>query len=251
MDTASYAALRSPRADSKKLDEEPDRYARLAADTASAVARFHQSTRAIMQKMLVLGTAQDSAASRDALHALTDEGNALVGHVQRSLQELDALCDAPGVAASPRRRRRAQVDALASDFRSQCWNFEDTCRRLIDAERAAIAHIRQHVERREFSGDAAADAGAGASSAAVALDLANFDEEKRRHTDSYDDDASQNGAWRSRSWWDRLMCSPSPHLSACVLGLFGRRPARPTGSRALPAQDQPRAPRTGTDSRTE
>ncbi|TYZ64591.1 hypothetical protein PybrP1_001503 [[Pythium] brassicae (nom. inval.)] len=172
-----YAAVVSPR---NGTADEAQRYARLAADTAAAIGSFSQSTRAIMQKMLVLGTAQDSTANHQELRELTIEGNALVGRVERSLHELRALSAAPG-AESPR-RRSAQVDALASDFQSQCWNFEDTCRRLIEAERAAIAHLRQHASRcGENFGDGDAARGRG-------LDLANYDEEKPRAAASVDQD---------------------------------------------------------------
>lgn len=220
-----YAAVVSPR---NRSADDAQQYARLTADTEAAISSFHQSTRAIMQKMLVLGTAQDSTANHQELRELTDEGNALVGRVQRSLHELRALSAALSAESPTRRRHTAEVDALASDFQSQCWNFEDTCRRLIEGERAAVAHIRQHASRRDDdfgASDAATPPGRG-------LDLANYDEETKPQAPSSDQDG-QSSLYVS----DALRCACSPLFSTFLV-----LRARATGlPRTPPAHEPPPA----------
>ncbi|TYZ68812.1 hypothetical protein PybrP1_011659 [[Pythium] brassicae (nom. inval.)] len=158
----NYSAADSPK------HGEAERYAKLVADTSAAVGAFHQTTRALGQKLQVLGTPADTRANHRELKELADKGNALVASVNRRLQQLYALCAGP-----PARTRKTQVNKLSGDFKREVQAFEDACRRLVDAEKAAIAHIRKssHSYRRER--DSLDDNGAGAG-----LELGGYNEDQ-------------------------------------------------------------------------
>lgn len=137
-------------ADSPTSGGDAERYARLVADTSAAVGAFHQSTRSLTQKLQLLGTPGDSRANHRELSELADKGRAQVESVNRRLQQLVALCKGPQA-----RPRKTQVNKLSGDFKREVQAFEDACRRLVDAEQAAIARIRQssHSFRRDDSLD--------------------------------------------------------------------------------------------------
>ncbi|RLN89683.1 hypothetical protein BBJ28_00004646 [Nothophytophthora sp. Chile5] len=128
----SYAA-----ADSPKLGE-GERYNALVQETSKAVAQFNQVTRTIAQKMSLFGTPQDSRANHQQLTELADRGNKLVGKINRRLQELDKGTKGPGGRA-----RKTQVSKLSADYKNQLKSFEETCQKLLTAERAAVDTIRR------------------------------------------------------------------------------------------------------------
>lgn len=182
MASGNYTAAESPKAG------DAERYNRLVQDTSAAISSFHQTTRAIMQKMLILGTAQDTRANHQELTELTDKGNALVAKVNKRLQELYAFCQSKSDPQA--RTRKTQVNKLSSDFKNQCRNFEDTCKKLVDAEKAAIAHIRQSSN--SFRRDDSLDHGRGGATGA-GLELGNYSEDKlyaQAHVTTYDEDGA-------------------------------------------------------------
>lgn len=157
-----------------------ERYSRLVQETSAAIGSFHQSTRAIMQKMLILGTPQDNRANHQELKELTDKGNQLVTKINKRLQDLYKFTQSGPQA----RTRKTQVNKLSTDFKNQCKNFEDTCKKLVEAEKAAIAHIRQssHSFRRDESLDNNSP-----------LDLGNYNEDKlyaQANVTTYDEDGA-------------------------------------------------------------
>lgn len=128
----SYAAASTPKGG------EGERYAALVAETSKAIGAFNQATRSISQKLQLFGTAQDSRANHQEVKELSDKGNKLVGKINARLQELSKLCVGPAG-----RTRKTQVNKLAADFKNQCKAFEDVCSKLVEAEKAAVAHIRR------------------------------------------------------------------------------------------------------------
>lgn len=167
-------------ADSPKVGD-GERYNKLVQDTSAAIGSFHQTTRAIMQKMLILGTPQDNRANHQELKEMTDKGNKLVAKINKRLQELYKFCQSGPQA----RTRKTQVNKLSSDFKNQCKNFEDTCKKLVEAEKAAIAHIRNssHSFRREEA----------ESNNSNTLELGNYNEDKlyaQANVTTYDEDGT-------------------------------------------------------------
>uniref|UniRef100_K3WAE6 t-SNARE coiled-coil homology domain-containing protein n=1 Tax=Globisporangium ultimum (strain ATCC 200006 / CBS 805.95 / DAOM BR144) TaxID=431595 RepID=K3WAE6_GLOUD len=161
-------------ADSPRGGGDAERYNRLVQDTTASIQSFHQTTRAIMQKMLILGTPQDNRANHQELKEMTDKGNTLVAKINKRLQELYKFTQSGAQA----RTRKTQVNKLSSDFKNQCKNFEDTCKKLVEAEKAAIAHIRQssHSFRREDDNN---------------VELGNYNEDKlyaQANVTTYDED---------------------------------------------------------------
>ncbi|ETI50933.1 hypothetical protein, variant [Phytophthora nicotianae] len=124
-------------ADSPKMGE-AEHYNALVQETSKAVAQFNQVTRNISQKMTLFGTPQDSRANHQQLTELTDRGNKLVAKINRRLQELDK-----GAKAAGGRARRTQVAKLSTDYKNQLKSFEETCQKLLAAERAAVSNLRQ------------------------------------------------------------------------------------------------------------
>ncbi|GMF55850.1 unnamed protein product [Phytophthora fragariaefolia] len=124
-------------ADSPKMGE-AEHYNALVQETSKAVGQFNQVTRTIAQKMTLFGTPQDSRANHQQLTELTDRGNKLVAKINRRLQELDK-----GAKAAGGRARKTQVAKLSMDYKNQLKSFEETCQKLLAAERAAVSHLRQ------------------------------------------------------------------------------------------------------------
>lgn len=175
MPGGNYAAADSPK------QGEAERYTRIVAETSTAIGAFHQTTRTLNQKLQVLGTPADTRANHRELKELADKGNALVATVNRRLQQLYALCTGP-----PGRTRKTQVNKLSGDFKREVQAFEDACRRLVDAEKAAIAHIRNssHSYRRDDS----LDDGAGGG-----LELGGYNEDQlyaQANVTTYDEDGA-------------------------------------------------------------
>lgn len=181
-------------ADSPKSGD-AERYGRLVQETSTAIGSFHQSTRAIMQKMLILGTPQDNRANHQELKELTDKGNQLVTKINKRLQDLYKFTQSGPQA----RTRKTQVNKLSTDFKNQCKNFEDTCKKLVEAEKAAIAHIRQssHSFRRDESLDNNSS-----------LELGNYSEDKlyaQANVTTYNEDGAFLALRRENTaWWLRM-----------------------------------------------
>ncbi|KAF1786195.1 t-SNARE [Phytophthora cactorum] len=123
-------------ADSPKMGE-AEHYNALVQETSKAVGQFNQVTRSIAQKMTLFGTPQDSRANHQQLTELTDRGNKLVAKINRRLQELDK-----GAKAAGGRARRTQVPSCLG-LQNQLKSFEETCQKLLAAERAAVSNLRQ------------------------------------------------------------------------------------------------------------
>lgn len=133
-----YRAASSPR-DSEMQD---DRFQKLVGETSKGISSFNQVTRSIAQKMSLFGTPQDSRANHSQLKELTDKGHKLTNKLNRRLQELHKATQ--GANASPAlRARKAQVKKLSGDFKTQLKSFEDTCTRLLEAERFSVDLIRR------------------------------------------------------------------------------------------------------------
>lgn len=185
---SNYTSADSPKAGGG----DANRYSRLVEETSAAIGSFHQSTRAIMQKMLILGTPQDNRANHQELKELTDKGNQLVAKINKRLQDLYKFTQSGPQA----RTRKTQVNKLSTDFKNQCKNFEDTCKKLVEAEKAAIAHIRQssHSFRRDES----------SVDNESPLELGNYNEDKlyaQANVTTYDEDGAywfcvEKIAWR-------------------------------------------------------
>ncbi|KAE9039927.1 hypothetical protein PR003_g5168 [Phytophthora rubi] len=124
-------------ADSPKMGE-AEHYNALVQETSKAVGQFNQVTRTIAQKMALFGTPQDSRANHQQLTELADRGNKLVAKINRRLQELDK-----GAKAAGGRARKTQVAKLSTDYKNQLKSFEETCQKLLAAERAAVSNLRQ------------------------------------------------------------------------------------------------------------
>ncbi|KAI9907631.1 hypothetical protein PsorP6_004796 [Peronosclerospora sorghi] len=128
----SYVSIESP-----KMGEQ-EHYNALVQETSKAVGQFNQVTRTIAQKMTLFGTPQDSRANHQQLTELTISGNKLVSKINRRLQELDK-----GAKATGGRARKTQVTKLSTDYKNQLKSFEETCQKLLAAERAAVLNLRQ------------------------------------------------------------------------------------------------------------
>ncbi|CEG39064.1 syntaxin 7-like protein [Plasmopara halstedii] len=128
----SYMAVNSP-----KMGEN-EHYNDVVEETSKDVRQFNQVTRTIAQKMLLFGTPQDSRANHQQLTELTDRGNKLVARINRKLQELDK-----GAKAAGGRARKTQVAKLSLDYKNQLKSFEETCQKLLAAERAAVSNLRK------------------------------------------------------------------------------------------------------------
>ncbi|TDH72710.1 uncharacterized protein CCR75_003279 [Bremia lactucae] len=124
-------------ADSPKMGE-AEHYNEVVQETSKAVSQFNQVTRTIAQKMTLFGTPQDSRANHQQLTELTDRGNKLASKISRRLQELDK-----GAKAASGRARKTQVAKLSMDYKNQLKSFEETCQKLLAAERAAVSNLRQ------------------------------------------------------------------------------------------------------------
>ncbi|CAH0473790.1 unnamed protein product [Peronospora belbahrii] len=128
----SYTLLDSPK------HGEVEHYNDLVQETSKAVGQFNQVTRTIAQKMTLFGTPQDSRANHQQLTELMDRGYKLVAKINRRLKELDQ-----GMKAASGRARKTQVAKLSMDYKNQLKRFEETCQKLLEAERAAVSNLRR------------------------------------------------------------------------------------------------------------
>ncbi|KAL7693572.1 putative target SNARE coiled-coil domain, glycoside hydrolase, family 35, syntaxin [Plasmopara halstedii] len=137
LEIASYRAMSYMAVNSPKMGEN-EHYNDVVEETSKDVRQFNQVTRTIAQKMLLFGTPQDSRANHQQLTELTDRGNKLVARINRKLQELDK-----GAKAAGGRARKTQVAKLSLDYKNQLKSFEETCQKLLAAERAAVSNLRK------------------------------------------------------------------------------------------------------------
>uniref|UniRef100_M4BRB4 t-SNARE coiled-coil homology domain-containing protein n=1 Tax=Hyaloperonospora arabidopsidis (strain Emoy2) TaxID=559515 RepID=M4BRB4_HYAAE len=115
-----------------------EHYDALVQETSKAVGQFNQVTRTIAQKMTLFGTPQDSRVNHQQLTELTNRGNKLVARINRRLLELNE-----GLKGANGRARKMQVAKVSGDYKTQLRSFEETCQRLLAAERAAVSNLRR------------------------------------------------------------------------------------------------------------
>lgn len=107
-------------------------------DTSKMIQEFHQATRSIQQKMTLFNTPQDNRVNHQQLKELTDKGKSLVTRINKRLQDLNKACQ-----GATGRTRRTQVNKLSNDYKNQLKSFEETCQKLVENEKAAVANIRR------------------------------------------------------------------------------------------------------------